>query len=138
MPSDLRIIIDTNSLISAILLPGSPCSYVLDNVLARSQLLVSAATVTELTETLHQPKFDRYLSDSQRSDFLAGIVRRSRLIEITTKATLCRDPKDDKFLELAASGCATHLVTGDRDLLVLQHFGETAILSCRDFLTRFS
>lgn len=46
----------------------------------------------------------------------------------------CRDPKDDKFLEAAVSGQATHLITGDADLLVLDPFQGIRILPPQEFL----
>lgn len=48
--------------------------------------------------------------------------------------TACRDPKDDKFLELAVSGRATHIISGDTDLLTLNPFRGIAILPPRAFL----
>jgi len=46
----------------------------------------------------------------------------------------CRDPKDNKFLELAVAGEATHIVTGDSDLLVLNPFRDIAVLTPSEFL----
>jgi uncharacterized protein len=51
---------------------------------------------------------------------------------------LCRDPKDNKFLELAVSGNADFIITGDEDLLVLNTFRNIEIISVNDFLIRFS
>jgi predicted nucleic acid-binding protein len=50
--------------------------------------------------------------------------------------TLCSDPRDNKFLELALAGGAHWLVTGDRDLLEIGHFRGTTILTSREFLAR--
>ena len=47
---------------------------------------------------------------------------------------MCRDPHDDKFLELAVAGCADYLITGDADLLVMERFRTTAILAPAAFL----
>ena len=55
------------------------------------------------------------------------------MIEITTKINLCRDPKDNKFLELATNGKADYLISGDRDLLILNPFQEISILSPQAF-----
>jgi predicted nucleic acid-binding protein len=61
---------------------------------------------------------------------LAGAVE----ITITERITACRDPDDDKFLELAVNGLATHLVTGDADLLALHPLRGVAILTPADFV----
>ena len=68
-------------------------------------------------------------------EFLATVVRESELVEETAAVSVCRDPKDDKFLELALSGAATHIISGDDDLLSLHPFRGIAILSPHDFVT---
>ena len=57
-------------------------------------------------------------------------------IPIIERVEECRDPKDDKFLELAINGNAEYLITGDKDLLVLDPFRETHILSAKDFIAK--
>ena len=51
---------------------------------------------------------------------------------------ICRDPKDNKFLELAVSGKADFIITGDQDLLVLNPFRNIEIITINEFLTRFN
>lgn len=70
--------------------------------------------------------------------FLANFLNLTTPIEITENIAACRDPKDDKFLELAVSGGATYLVTGDSDLLVLHPFRGISILTPTNFLDRLS
>jgi predicted nucleic acid-binding protein len=59
------------------------------------------------------------------------------LIKISEKITICRDPKDDKFLELAVNGQANFIITGDEDLLVLNPFRNIEIITVNEFLNRF-
>jgi hypothetical protein len=66
MPSDLRVVFDTNTLISAFLLPTSIPRQALDAATAAGRLLLSPATAAELTEVLRQPTFDRYLAEHRR------------------------------------------------------------------------
>jgi putative PIN family toxin of toxin-antitoxin system len=96
---------------------------------------VSDETIAELDDVLHRPKFDKYVSETQRLEFLAALVREAELIDVVDVITDCRDPKDNKFLELALSGRASHVVTGDTDLLVLHPFREIAIVTPQSFLT---
>lgn len=133
MPSDLRVVFDTNTLISAFLLPQSIPRQALDAAVASGHLLLSIATATELTEVLRQPKFDRYLTEHRRLTLLAVLVRAADLVEVDATITDCRDPKDNKFLELAVSGGATHLVTGDQDLLMLHPYRGITILTPASF-----
>jgi len=81
-------------------------------------------------------KFAKYLREGERLQFLAALVRDARLTEIMTTIAECRDPKDDKFLELATSGEATCMVSGDDDLLVLNPFRGIPVLSPKDFAIR--
>ncbi len=65
--------------------------------------------------------------------FLAVLVREATLVEITETIAECRDPKDDKFLELAIGGKAACIVSGDKDLLVLHPFRGIPILTPAGF-----
>ena len=66
--------------------------------------------------------------------FLAVLTREAQWIDVDMQITACRDPKDDKFLSLAVSGEATHIVTGDADLLVLHPFRGIRIVTPSTFL----
>lgn len=90
--------------------------------------------IEELNTTLRREKFNRYLLEQERLAFLEHLVRVATIIEITVTITECRDPKDNKFLELAVSGKADYIITGDDDLLTLNPFREIRILTPRDFL----
>jgi putative PIN family toxin of toxin-antitoxin system len=133
--SDLRTVIDTGVVVSALLLPRSVPRQAFDVAAARGRLLVSDETIAELDDVLRRPKFDKYVSETQRLEFLAALVREAELIDVVDVVTECRDPKDNKFLELALSGRGSHIVTGDSDLLVLHPFREIAIVTPQSFLT---
>lgn len=96
---------------------------------------MSAALSDELNRILEQDRFDRYVSRGQREHFLELLVRESEHIEIFETIQVCRDPKDDRILELAVNGDATYIVTGDADLLVLNPFGGIEILRPVEFLS---
>ncbi len=134
MTSDLRCVIDTGVVVSALLLPRSVPRQAFDAA-ARGRLLVSDATIGELDDVLRCPKFDVYLSEERRLTFLAALLREAEMVDVVNVVTACRDPKDNKFLELAVSGRATHIVSGDTDLLVLHPFRGIAEVNPRAFLT---
>lgn len=82
---------------------------------------------------LERPKFDRFVAFGQRRRFYDALASVSVIIPINRTITLCRDPNDNKFLELAASGAADFLVTGDSDLLTLHPFEDIDILTPAQF-----
>jgi uncharacterized protein len=130
----VRIVFDTNVIVSALLFVIGIPRRAFDAVLARGRVLLSAATVGELEDVLRRPKFDKYIREDERLEFLAALVRTAEVVEVTEVVTDCRDPKDNKFLELAVSGHATHIVTGDADLLVLHPFRGVNIVTPQAFL----
>jgi uncharacterized protein len=129
-----RVIFDTNTLVSTALFPGSVPGQALTVASQTYEILASSETLIELEAVLSRSKFERYLSLEKRQNFLAYIRLLVILVETNETITACRDPKDNKFLELAVSGKATALITGDKDLLDLHPFREIPILTPRDFL----
>jgi len=129
MSDDWRVVVDTNVLISRLLSPASPPGRALSHVVRNGRLLASEATMAELAEVLSRPKFDRYITLTERQHFLRMLGRIVEMPPITTRFDECRDPSDNKFLDLAISGEASAIVTGDADLLALHPFHDTPILT---------
>ena len=96
---------------------------------------MSDALSEELGRVLVRSRFDRYVSLEDRIKLFDGLTGDAELVEITESIQVCRDPKDDRILELAVNGGATYIVTGDADLLVLNPFRGIEILRPADFLT---
>ena len=99
-------------------------------------LLVSEATMNELADVLSRPKVDRYISLEDRQQFLRLLGRIAEFAADMYTVRECRDPKDDKFLEVALSGKADLILTGDADLLTLNPWRGIAILSAAEYLKR--
>jgi putative PIN family toxin of toxin-antitoxin system len=135
MSRSARYVFDTNTLISAVLFENSPPGQALRRALKQGEVLLSPATLEELAEVLQREKFDRYVTAAEREEFLEAFVERAILIEPTEEIRMCRDPKDDKFLELAVSGGATYLISRDKDLRSLPPFRGIAIVTAAEFLT---
>lgn len=129
MTPDARFVFDTNVLVSALAFPDSTPRKAFDLALGQGAILASDETLLELHRTLRRPKLARYFSRAEQDVFLALFANEATLVEVTNRIALCRDPRDDKFLELAAAGRASHLITGDRDLLVLDPFRDTRIMT---------
>jgi putative PIN family toxin of toxin-antitoxin system len=129
-----RFVFDTNVIVSALLMKKSTARDALDKARAEGVVLLSMDVIEELREVLSRPAFDRYIDEEDRLRFLALLVKEATLVEITQRVHECRDPKDDKFLELAVNDSADFIVSGDKDLQVLHPFRNSSILSPREFL----
>ena len=128
MSSSARYVLDTNTLVSALLFEHSTPGQAFRRALKRGEILVSPSTLEELAEVLQREKFDRYVTAAEHEEFLEAFVERTTFIEPTEEIRICRDTKDDKFLELAVSGGAVYLISGDNDLRSLNPFRGIAIV----------
>lgn len=117
--TETRLVLDTNTLVSRMLLPRGTAGRAVDKALAAGILLASEATLNELAEVLSRPKFDRYVSHEDRRRFLELLGGVVRLVSVRHRIQVCRDPKDDMLLHVALNGEAQWLITGDQDLLAL-------------------
>lgn len=117
----LRVVLDTNVVLSALLFGGGPAARVRSGWKSRRFLpLASTATAQELVRVLGYPKFR--LSAAEQEELLADFVPWVEVVRISDPppaAPACRDPFDLPFLLLAIAGGASVLVSGDRDLLAL-------------------
>ena len=134
MSTKLCYVFDTNVLVSALLLKNSISRQAFDKAFQQGQIIISIATVNELNEVLKRKKFEKYVTEEERIQFLTALVREARLVGVSETITECRDPKDDKFLELAVSGNAVCIVSGDKDLLDLHPFRGIPIVTPREVL----
>ena len=137
MTSSPRFVFDTNTIVSALLLPDSKPRQALDRAHDRGKILLSMPALWELNQVIMRNKFDKYLSEERRKEFLAALVKQAELLEVTEEIRDCRDAKDNKFLEFAVCGGADCIISGDGDLLVLHPFRGIRILQAADFLKQF-
>ena len=131
-----RLVTDTNALISRLLLPSSIPGQAVRKAVDNGLLLVSEATMEELADVLARPKFDRYISLEDRQQFLRLLGRLAEFVPIVYPVRACRDPKEDKFLEVALNGKAAVILSGDSDLLALHPWQGIPILSPAEYLKR--
>jgi putative PIN family toxin of toxin-antitoxin system len=128
-----RLVLDTNVVLSALLFPGSAPSWALLKAQAAT-VLASDATLLELIEVMSRNRFDRYVTLDLRQRLAAEFANACETVQVVSSIRTCRDPKDDKFLEVAVDGRADLIVTGDRDLLDLHPFRGIAILTPAEYL----
>ncbi|QHG21239.1 putative toxin-antitoxin system toxin component, PIN family [Nostoc sp. ATCC 53789] len=134
MTNNRRFVFDTNVLISAFLFSQSKPRQALEQATVIGVIVLSSSVLSELEEVLYRPKFDRYLTKERRQEFLEDLTENAQFIDVTEQINECRDPKDNKYLELALSGQAECIVTGDDDLLVLNPWRGIEILTVQEFL----
>jgi len=132
----MRWVVDTNVIVSASVFSLSVPRQAVEKVLRNSILLFSDFTLDELKNVLFRSKFDRYVSREERALFLAQLSVAAEFVSIIQLIRECRDPKDDKFLEVALNGRADVIITGDADLLGMHPWREMKILSPAEYLGR--
>jgi putative PIN family toxin of toxin-antitoxin system len=130
-------VFDTNSLISAYILAGSKNRQAYNKAFDTGMLVYSIATFDEFTEVFVRAKFEKYLTPGQRFAAIKEFRAKGFLINAEVSISECRDPKDNKFLELAVAANASCIITGDKDLLELHPFRGIPILTAADFLNNF-
>ena len=115
--TSLKLVIDTNVLISAALSSKGAPARLVQEVLAQHHLVFSQPTFDELRTRLYRPKFDRYISLESRKRLLHDFKASAHWVDMGESGVYCRDRDDDKFIETALKSQAQYLVSGDSDLL---------------------
>jgi len=134
----MRLIPDTNILVSAFVFKSETANKVVRIAAKKHTLLFSESTFTELKSTLLKQKFAEIAELPTIRNFIFNLVRIGEFFEPKIEINECRDPKDNKFLELAVAGNADCIVTGDKDLLELHPFRNIRIITPKEFLSQFN
>ncbi len=133
----MRAVVDTNVIVRALIRPQGTVGPVLLRLRQGDYtLLYSGSLLEELADVLNRPRIrDKYrLTNNDIQTVLALILLRGQAVTPDQTITICRDPKDNKFLEVAVAGRADVIVTGDDDLLVLHPFAGIPVVSPSTFL----
>ncbi len=133
----MRAVVDTNILVRALLKPHGSVGPLLDFLRdGRFVFLYSDATLDELIDVLGRSRMVlRYGITAEETEAVCALViLRGERVQPNRTITACRDPKDDKFLDLAVAGRAEVIVTGDDDLRVLDPFEGIPMLQPSEFL----
>ena len=134
MPTKPFYVFDANAIISALLLSDSTPRRAFDKARVHGRILLSEPVINELDDVLRRPRLDKYIHKDERIQFLVALLREAYIVRVTETVADCRDPKDNKYLELAHEARAACIVTGDKDLLDLHPYRGIAILTPRQFL----
>ena len=112
MKARKRIVLDSNTLVSRLPVPSSVPAQAVRKALREADILMSEATIAESVEVLGRKKFDPYVSLEDRQELIRLLVKIVDIVPIGSAVTACRDPKDNKILEVA--------VNGEADLIILE------------------
>ena len=130
----LRVVIDANVWISAMLNPGKPLELIQKFRLKLFQVYYPEWLITELRKLPSRKKFKSKLTNEQVARFILLIKHKAILAKLDNVLTISRDPKDNPYLACAKATACDFLISGDRDLLDLKHYGQTKIINTAEFL----
>ena len=130
----MRVVIDTNVWVSRLLLEGSVSAQAVDKALEGFDVMVSEPLVEELADVLSRGKFDQYVSVQDREEFLRRMLQIATIAPVLSEVDDCRDPDDNCLLALALDSESGYILTGDRDLLLLNPWRGVRVVSPREFL----
>lgn len=98
-------------------------------------VLISQELLEEIVEVAERPKFRKYFDLFELTELLVKLKQKTELVQVSSQVDICHDYKDNFLLSLVVDGTATHLLTGDKDLLVLHPFGEVQIITITDYFS---
>ena len=123
----LRVVADTNVLVSAVIAKGNEYLLLKEAKLGRIRFVLSLQIIKELKGVLSRPKFG--FSNGQVESVVKHIISISEIIVATSIVDVVKeDPSDNKIIEAAIDGEADYIVSGDKDLLRLQKFRNIKII----------
>src|SRR3989338_2994797 len=126
----IRVLPDTNILISSVFWRGNPYEVVRRGILGEYQLVLSAEILDEVVDKLRN-KF--HFPEESIQELVDILMTYSHIVDVTSKFDVVRDKKDNKIVECAFDGKADYIVTGDPDLLELKEFRGIKIVKAKEF-----
>ena len=103
----------------------------------RAVLLFSDELMTEFIDVTSREKLKPYFTKEDIASLIDLIEEYGEIVKVKSKVDICRDKEDNFLLSLAKDGKADYLVTGDKDLLVIENFEKTKIISLTGFLEKY-
>ncbi len=133
----MRLVVDTNVLVSALLSGASLSAHLIEMWRqGRFDLLTSTQQLEELMRVTRYPKIRERLTPALAGRLINELRKTAVLVTPLPAITICTDPYDNYLLAMSAAGGAAFLVTGDkRDLLSLKLHDGTRIVTVREYLT---
>jgi len=133
--SPMKVVFDTNVLVSALIKAGKPRELILKIAEGKAQLVLSRGILEELLEVTEHPKMGRYVDEDDVIAFLRVLGAIGKMVRVRSKFKVIKeDPDDDVILRTAKDGRADYIVSGDKHLLSLGEFKGIKILSVDEIL----
>ncbi len=130
----IKIVLDTNLWVSFLISRHfDKLDYLFNH--EKLVLLFSQSLLEEFIKVVRRPKFQKYFSEEDIHNLLLSFEAFGKMIDIQSVVNICRDTKDNFLLALCKDGKADYLVTGDADLLILERYEQTQIITYREFET---
>ncbi|MCX6660429.1 MAG: putative toxin-antitoxin system toxin component, PIN family [Candidatus Bathyarchaeota archaeon] len=131
----LKIVVDTNVLVSSLIRRGKPHEFILRINGIDVRLISSDVLMSELTSVLAEERIKKYVTERDVERFLRYVGRRTTLVKIRSRFKVVKeDPKDDTVLNTAYSGGAEYTVSGDKHLVPLREFKGIKIVTVSEML----
>ena len=127
----IRVLPDTNIIISSVFWRGNPYEVVRRGILGGYKLVISAEILDEVVDKLRN-KFQ--FPEESIQELIDILMTYCHIVEVTSKFDVVRDKKDNKIIECAFDGKVDYIVTGDPDLLDLKEFRRIKIVTAKKFL----
>lgn len=132
----LRIVLDTNVLVSAIIRNGKPRKLLQMGIDGKYAILMSKATLDELSEVIQRPKFKMTSGDIVR--IVSALVETCKNVRVTSNFEVIKnDPDDNVIINTAHDGNADYIVSGDKDIMDIKNFKKIKIVSVNEMLKFF-
>lgn len=131
----MKIVIDTNVLISGVFFGGFPRKIISSIVGRKLNAYATIEIIDEYEETV-QEMIERKQGHIDRS-ILTPLISTLEIIEPVSDIKISRDPDDDKFIGCAKDAHALYIVSGDKDLLVLEKYENISIVTAREFCEKY-
>lgn len=131
----MKIVIDTNVLISGVFFGGFP-RKILTSIVSQKITACAKTEIINEYEEIIQEMIARKQGHIDKS-ILSPLIKVMEIITPISHIEICRDPDDNKFLECAKDSHALYIVSGDKDLLVIQKYENIQIVTAKDFCEKF-
>ena len=131
----MRIVVDTNVLISGVFFGGFP-RKILSAIVNRKMTACATTEIVNEYEEVVQEMIVRKKGHINRA-ILVPLIEVMEIFEPISYIEICRDTEDDKFLECAKDSNALYIVSGDKDLLVIKQYENIQIVTARDFCEKY-
>lgn len=131
----MKIVLDTNVLVSALIKSGKPRELIFEIVKNKVQLVTSRKIMEEFLDVTNDPQIRKYVSDGDTIAFLRAVGSIASVAKVRSKFKVVKeDPDDDVVLRTARDGGAEYIVSGDKHLLSLKEFRGIKIMTVRQML----